>query len=59
MITPFIDPVTKSKLKFNEDTRQHVPPQQLWKEFSGDLDFEYDHDVYWPAFNQSKSLILT
>lgn len=29
--------------------RQHVPPQQLWKEFQGDLDFEYDHDVYWPA----------
>ena len=29
--------------------RNHVPPQQLWKEFQGDLDFEYDHDVYWPA----------
>lgn len=29
--------------------RQHVPPQQLWKEFQGDLDFDYDHEVYWPA----------
>jgi hypothetical protein len=29
--------------------RQHVPPQQLWNEFHGDLDFEYDHAVYWPA----------
>jgi hypothetical protein len=29
--------------------RQLVPPQQLWKEFQGDLDFEYDHATYWPA----------
>ena len=29
--------------------RQHVPPQQLWNEFHGDMDFEYDHAVYWPA----------
>lgn len=29
--------------------RQHVPPQQLWKDFQGDLDFEYDHSEYWPA----------
>ncbi|TVY37158.1 CRAL-TRIO domain-containing protein, partial [Lachnellula subtilissima] len=49
LITPFIDPLTKEKLKFNDNMRNHVPPQQLWKEFQGDLDFEYDHDVYWPA----------
>lgn len=29
--------------------RQHVPPEQLWNEFHGDLEFEYEHDVYWPA----------
>ncbi|RFU30093.1 hypothetical protein B7463_g6258, partial [Scytalidium lignicola] len=49
LITPFIDPITKEKLHFNEDMRKHVPPQQLWTEFLGDLEFEYDHDVYWPA----------
>lgn len=32
--------------------RQHVPPEQLWNEFHGDLEFEYDHSVYWPAFLQ-------
>lgn len=32
--------------------RQHVPPQQLWNEFHGDLEFEYDHDTYWPALLQ-------
>ena len=49
MITPFIDPITREKLKFNEDLRLYVPPQQLWKDRGGDLDFEYDHDTYWPA----------
>lgn len=29
--------------------RQHVPPQQLWNEFHGDLEFDYDHAIYWPA----------
>jgi hypothetical protein len=52
LISPFIDPVTKEKLKFNEDMRQHAPPQQLWNEFQGDVEFEYDHSVYWPAMLQ-------
>jgi CRAL/TRIO domain len=49
LITPFIDPLTRSKMKFNEDLRQHVPPEQLVSGFGGDVDFEYDHAVYWPA----------
>lgn len=49
MITPFIDPTTKEKLKFDGDMRQHVPPQQLASNFQGDLEFEYDHSEYWPA----------
>ncbi|KAK1962358.1 cral trio domain-containing protein [Colletotrichum sublineola] len=52
LITPFIDPMTRDKLKFNEDMRQYVPEEQLWTEFSGGkLEFEYDHEVYWPALN--------
>lgn len=52
LITPFIDPLTKEKLHFNEDLKLHVPPEQLWKDFQGDLDFEYDHATYWPALNK-------
>jgi hypothetical protein len=52
LITPFIDPLTKEKLKFNEDMRQHVPPEQLWTEFLGDLEFTYEHEVYWPALEK-------
>ena len=51
MISPFIDPVTKEKMKFNEDLRKYVPPQQLQKANGGDLNFEYDHKLYWPALN--------
>lgn len=52
LITPFIDPITREKLKFNEDLRQHVPVTQLIKSLGGEVDFEYDHSVYWPALNK-------
>jgi hypothetical protein len=52
IITPFIDPVTAEKLKFNEDMKQYVPPEQLSSlDWGGDMDFDYDHGVYWPALN--------
>ncbi|KAL2059165.1 hypothetical protein ABVK25_000457 [Lepraria finkii] len=51
IITPFIDPTTKEKMKFDEDLTKIVPPAQLLKKFGGDVDFEYDHEKYWPALN--------
>ncbi|KAL2152181.1 hypothetical protein VTH82DRAFT_5365 [Thermothelomyces myriococcoides] len=53
LITPFIDPHTREKLKFNGDMSQYVPVEQMWSEFStGQLEFEYDHSVYWPALHK-------
>ena len=52
LISPFIDPVTREKMKFNEDLRAWVPPSLLWKQHEGDLNFEYDHSVYWPALER-------
>ncbi|KAG9248909.1 CRAL-TRIO domain-containing protein [Calycina marina] len=52
LISPFIDPMTREKLKFGGDMRSHVPPEQLWNEFQGDLVFEYDHSLYWPALQK-------
>lgn len=52
LISPFIDPVTKSKMKFNEPLSNHVPPQQLQKAYGGDADFVYDHKTYWPALTR-------
>ncbi|EPS32404.1 hypothetical protein PDE_07364 [Penicillium oxalicum 114-2] len=52
LITPFIDPNTREKLKFNEDLREHVPASQLMKPVGGELEFKYDHSIYWPALNE-------
>ena len=52
LITPFIDPLTREKLKFNEDMARHVPPSQLLKQNGGEVEFEYDHTTYWPALIQ-------
>ncbi|PGG96421.1 hypothetical protein GX51_07827 [Blastomyces parvus] len=52
LITPFIDPLTRTKLKFNEDLTKHVPPAQLLKSLNGEVEFEYDHATYWPALNK-------
>ncbi|KAJ9653939.1 Phosphatidylinositol transfer protein (PITP) [Neophaeococcomyces mojaviensis] len=52
MITPFIDPVTREKIKFNEDMGNYVPREQLMKEANGEVDFQYDHKTYWPALTQ-------
>ena len=50
LITPFIDPNTREKLKFNEDLREYVPSEQLYELFGGDVKFEYEHAVFWPAY---------
>jgi hypothetical protein len=52
IISPFIDPVTKSKMNFNPNMRDFIPPERLWNHHDGDLDFEYDHSVYWPALQK-------
>ncbi|KAJ1329444.1 CRAL/TRIO domain-containing protein [Microdochium nivale] len=56
LITPFIDPLTREKLKFNEDMTEFVPKEQLWKEFpGGEAEIEYDHSIYWPALEKLSS----
>ncbi|RMD39879.1 hypothetical protein DV735_g5268, partial [Chaetothyriales sp. CBS 134920] len=52
LIKPFIDPLTREKIKFNEDSTTYVPREQLLKECGGSLEFEYDHTQYWPALNK-------
>ncbi|KAH9828174.1 phosphatidylinositol transfer protein PDR16-like [Teratosphaeria destructans] len=51
LISPFIDPVTREKMKFNEDLKKYIPAQQLWKKYGGELDFVYEHETYWPALH--------
>jgi hypothetical protein len=50
LISPFIDPITREKLKFNENLREYVPPEQLYTLFGGDCEFEYVHEDFWPVY---------
>jgi hypothetical protein len=52
LIGPFIDPVTKSKIKYNEPLVDHIPASQLMAAAGGEVDFKYDHSVYWPALDK-------
>lgn len=52
MINPFIDPVTREKLKFNPNCVKegHFEPDMLIKEnWGGGRTTEYVHEKYWPA----------
>jgi len=54
MIGPFMDPVTRNKLKFNPKPVQDgmFAAEELFKEggWGGTRDFVWDHEKYWPAF---------
>lgn len=52
LIHPFIDPLTREKLVFDEPFTDYVPMNQLDKLYGGYLDFTYKHDVYWPKLIQ-------
>lgn len=52
LIHPFIDPLTKEKLVFDEPFTNCVPIEQLEKEYGGYVDFEYDHEIYWNKLNE-------
>lgn len=47
IIHPFIDPLTREKLVFDQPFPDYVPVVQLDKDFGGKVNFEYDHAKYW------------
>lgn len=47
-IQGFIDPVTKSKCKFDEGIKEEVPLTQLSSDYGGLVEPTYHHDQYWP-----------
>ena len=49
VIYPFIDPLTREKLVFDQPFPDFVPGDQLDHDFGGQVHFEYDHAKYWPA----------
>ncbi|KAI9310790.1 CRAL-TRIO domain-containing protein [Dichotomocladium elegans] len=62
LIVPFLDPVTRAKAKLVSapdstgstsgdwvNLREHVLPSALEADFGGDLNFEYDVNIFWDA----------
>lgn len=48
MMYPFLDPETKQKAIFDEPFENYIDPSQLDALYNGELDFHYNHEVYWP-----------
>uniref|UniRef100_A0A0L0P6A4 SEC14 homolog 3 n=1 Tax=Candidozyma auris TaxID=498019 RepID=A0A0L0P6A4_CANAR len=48
IIHPFIDPLTREKLVFDQPFPNYVPKSQLDQDFGGMVNFEYEHEKYWP-----------
>ncbi|KAF8844208.1 CRAL TRIO domain-containing protein [Paxillus ammoniavirescens] len=46
-IAPFLDPVTRDKMRFNPDLFELIPKSQLDSDFGGEYEFEFDHESYW------------
>lgn len=52
LINPFIDPVSREKMKFNPEVindNLFTSDMVMSEWWGGDRDFEYVHDKYWPA----------
>ncbi|KAF8349173.1 CRAL-TRIO domain-containing protein, partial [Amanita rubescens] len=52
IIMPFVDPVTREKVKFNPEVTKdgYFTPEMLMNgSWDGACDFEYEHEKYWPA----------
>ncbi|ETW86598.1 phosphatidylinositol transfer protein PDR16 [Heterobasidion irregulare TC 32-1] len=46
-IAPFLDPITRDKMRFNPDLFELVPRAQLDADFGGEYEFEWDFESYW------------
>lgn len=46
-IAPFLDPVTRDKMRFNPDLLSLVPAEQLDAAFGGTYEYEFEAVSYW------------
>lgn len=53
-ITPFLDPVTKDKIRFNPPVLSDlIPSEQLDSQFGGQWNYRFDFDTYWNTLTVS------
>jgi len=46
-IAPFLDPVTRDKMRFNPDLFELIHQSQLDADFGGDYEFTFEFETYW------------
>jgi len=46
-ISPFLDPVTRDKMRFNPDLSELIPSSQLDADFGGDFHYQFEPNSYW------------
>jgi hypothetical protein len=46
-IAPFLDPITRDKMRFNPNLFELVPREQLDADFGGDYQYQFDPEAYW------------
>ncbi|BEI83712.1 hypothetical protein CcaverHIS002_0403160 [Cutaneotrichosporon cavernicola] len=48
-IQPFMDPITRDKIRFNPKLLELIDGDQLDREYGGEYNYVFEKDVYWPA----------
>lgn len=48
-IGPFMDPITRDKIRFNPKLTELINADQLDCEYGGSYNFEFKHEQYWPT----------
>ncbi|GJJ13257.1 hypothetical protein Clacol_007508 [Clathrus columnatus] len=51
-ISPFLDPVTKEKMRFNPNLLELIPIDHLDAQFGGKYDYEFEPVTYWKELNE-------
>lgn len=46
-ISPFLDPVTRDKMRFNPNLDELIPPSHLDADFGGQFHYEFEPHSYW------------
>jgi len=46
-IQPFMDPVTRDKIRFNPNLLELFPAEQLDAQLGGEYHYEFEHEAYW------------
>ena len=46
-ISPFLDPITRDKMRFNPNLEELIPDDHLDVQLGGSYAYHFDPDVYW------------